>query len=72
MATSADLAAFRKMLITVHDRLAPMLDSGKTIDEVVAAKPTKDLDATWAKGLFTGGMFTRIAFEGLVKHRADG
>jgi cyclase len=72
MATSADLAAFRKMLITVHDRLAPMLDSGKTTDEAVAAGPTKDLDATWAKGLFTGGMFTRIVFDGLVKHRADG
>ena len=71
IATPADLAAFRKMLVTLHDRLAPMLDSGKTTDEVVAARPVKDLDATWAKGLFTGGMFTRIVFEGQVKHRAD-
>jgi cyclase len=70
MATAAELTAFRQMLATVHDRLAPLLDAGKTTKEAIAARPTSDLDATWAKGLFTGGMFTRIAYEGLVKHRA--
>ena len=29
------------MLVTLHDRLAPMLDAGKTTDDAVAAKPTK-------------------------------
>jgi cyclase len=72
MATSGELAAFRKMLVTVRDRLAPMLDAGKSIQEAIAARPTADLDASWAKGLFTGGMFTRIAYEGLVNHRAAG
>jgi cyclase len=70
MATSAELAAFRKMLVTVHDRLAPMLDAGKTTREAIDARPTADLDAAWAKGFFTGGMFTRVAYDGLAKHRA--
>ncbi len=70
MATSAELAAFRKMLVTVHDRLAPLLDAGKTIREAIAARPTDDLDAVWAKGFFSGGMFTRVAYDGMVKHRA--
>jgi glyoxylase-like metal-dependent hydrolase (beta-lactamase superfamily II) len=70
MATAAELAAFRKMLVTVHDRLAPMLDAGKTTREAIAARPTADLDAVWAKGFFTGGMFTRVAYEGLASHRA--
>ena len=69
MATPGDLAAFRKMLVTVHDRLAPMLDAGKSTREAIAARPTADLDAAWAKGFFTGGMFTRIAYDGLAKHR---
>jgi glyoxylase-like metal-dependent hydrolase (beta-lactamase superfamily II) len=72
LATSTELAAFRKMLITLHDRLTPMLDAGKTIEEAIAAKPTKDLDPTWAKGLFSGGMFTRIVYDGMVKHREHG
>jgi cyclase len=70
IATPAELAAFRTMLVTVHDRLAPMLDAGKTLQEAIAARPTSDLDPTWAKGFFTGGMFTRIAYDGLAKHRA--
>jgi cyclase len=69
MATPEDLAAFHKMLVTVHDRLAPMLDAGKTTREAIAARPTRDLDAVWAKGFLTGGMFTRIAYDGLTKHR---
>jgi glyoxylase-like metal-dependent hydrolase (beta-lactamase superfamily II) len=70
LATPDQLAAFRKMLVTVHDRLAPMLDTGKTIEQAIASRPTNDLDAVWAKGLFTGGMFTRVVYDGLVKHRA--
>jgi cyclase len=69
--TPGDLAAFRGMLVTLHDRLAPLLDAGKTTNEVVASNPTGDLDATWAKGLFNGRMFTRIAYDGLVQHRTD-
>jgi hypothetical protein len=38
--------------------------------EAIAAHPTADLDPTWGKGFFTGGMFTRVAYDGLVKHRA--
>jgi cyclase len=67
----ADLAAFRAMLVTLYDRLAPMVDAGKSVDDAIAAKPTKDLDATWGKGFFNGSVFTRIVFDGLVKHRAD-
>lgn len=70
VATPADLAAFRQMLSTLHDRLAPMADAGKTYKDVVAARPTADLDPTWGKGLFTGSMFARLAYDGLLKHRA--
>ncbi len=69
LATPEQLAAFRKMLVTVKDRLDPMRDSGKTMQEAIAARPTGDLDATWGKGFFTGGMFTRVAYDGLAKHR---
>jgi glyoxylase-like metal-dependent hydrolase (beta-lactamase superfamily II) len=70
MATRDELAAYRGMLVTVHARLARILDAGKNIREAIAARPTGDLDAAWGKGFLTGGMFTRIAYEGLAKHRA--
>ncbi|QEH32252.1 Beta-lactamase precursor [Aquisphaera giovannonii] len=70
VATRDDLARYRTMLATVHDRLAKLHDAGKTLREAIDARPTADLDAEWADGFFTGGMFTRVAYDGLVKHRA--
>ncbi len=70
LATAENLAAFRSMLVKVHDRLAPMIDSGRTIREAIDARPTSDLDAVWGKGFFTGGMFTRVVYQGLANPRA--
>ena len=47
--TKADLKAWRDMLETVNQRLEPMAKQGKTLDEVLAAAPTKDLDEKWGK-----------------------
>ena len=44
-----DLRDYRNMLITVRDRVLTMVNDGMTIDEIVAAKPTSDLDATWGE-----------------------
>ena len=43
------LRAFRDMLVTVRDRVAPMIAKGMTEDQIVAAKPTADLDAAWGQ-----------------------
>jgi hypothetical protein len=43
--------------------------AGKAIHEAIAARPMADLDRVWANGLSTGGMFTRIAYEGSATHR---
>ncbi len=48
LATKADLTVFRDMLVTSHDRIKKLYDEGKSEEEVVAAKPLADLDATWA------------------------
>jgi cyclase len=48
LATKADLATFRAMLVTSHDRILKLFNEGKTEDEVVALAPLADLDATWA------------------------
>jgi hypothetical protein len=36
------------MLKTARDRVEKMVNEGKTEQEVIAARPLKDLDATWA------------------------
>jgi glyoxylase-like metal-dependent hydrolase (beta-lactamase superfamily II) len=42
-----DLAAYIGMLETVRDRISAMIDQGKTLEEVVAAKPTAEFDETY-------------------------
>lgn len=45
----AALTKYRDVLVTVRDRVQKLKSSGRKLEEVVAAKPTADLDATWAK-----------------------
>jgi glyoxylase-like metal-dependent hydrolase (beta-lactamase superfamily II) len=40
--------AYRNMLAAVRDRIAKLIQEGKTIEQVLAAKPTADFDKTMA------------------------
>jgi glyoxylase-like metal-dependent hydrolase (beta-lactamase superfamily II) len=57
----AALQRVHDMLTTVRDRVKAMKDGKKSLADVVAAKPTADLDATWGKGSVQPDMFvTRV------------
>src|SRR5215469_1934825 len=57
-----ELQATRDMLATVRDRVAALKKAGASEQEVVAKKPTADLDSTWAKGNFSPDMFVGIVY----------
>ncbi len=65
--TKAALQASRDMLVTLCERVQKLIDEGKTEDEAVAAKPTKDLDPIWAKpgSWLTGDRAVRMAYQSL-------
>jgi len=67
VATRADLQAYRDMLAQVRQRIQKLIAAGKTMDEVVAAAPTKDFDAKWGSGYVSPDVFTRIVFSSLIK-----
>ena len=67
VATRADLQAYRGMLVQVRQGIQQLIAAGKTMDEVVAAAPTKDFDAKWGSGYVTPDVFTRIVFSSLIK-----
>jgi glyoxylase-like metal-dependent hydrolase (beta-lactamase superfamily II) len=68
LSTRADLKASHDMMSGVRDRLAPLVKQGKSPDEVVASKPTKDLDEKWGKGFMTPDLFVRAAYVSLQRH----
>jgi glyoxylase-like metal-dependent hydrolase (beta-lactamase superfamily II) len=67
LATRADYQRFRDMLLKVRGNLQTLIDQGKTEDEVVAAKPTAEFDATWGTGFMTPENFTRFAYQSLKR-----
>ena len=69
--TKADLQAFRSMLAQARDQIEPMVEAGKTVDQVIAARPLAKLDPRWANGIFKGSHFATLVYNGLVKHREE-
>ena len=72
LGTKADLKAARDMYDFAWHAIAPMVEAGKTLDEVIAAKPLKDLDAKWGRGLLRGRHFAQLVYGGLAKRKAAG
>jgi cyclase len=66
-ASTASLRACHDALVTIRGRVQKLIDEGKSEDEAVAAKPTKDLDARFVRpgGFLTGDAFTRMAYQSL-------
>ena len=61
----ADLKAFRNMLASSRDAVAPLVKAGKTLDEVKAAKPTAALDEKWGKGFLKPDVWVSIVYADL-------
>jgi cyclase len=66
--TPDTLRGYRNMLVTVRDRVQALLDAGQTRDEIVAARPTADLDADWAKA-FGPDTWVGLVVDGMLAQR---
>jgi hypothetical protein len=55
------------MLVKVRDRVKPMVASGKSLEQVKAAAPTKDLDAKWGQGFMKPDVWIGIVYDSLKK-----
>lgn len=61
----AQLIEFRDMLVTVRNNVASLKSQGKSLDEIIAAKPTAAFDAKWGNFVFNGSQFTKMVYDGL-------
>jgi glyoxylase-like metal-dependent hydrolase (beta-lactamase superfamily II) len=65
--SKTQLIEFRDMLATIRDRVAALKAEGKSLDEIVAAKPTAAYDAKWAGSFINGEVFTKLVYKGAGK-----
>jgi cyclase len=49
LSTRKDVIAYRKMISTVATRVEKMVKQGKTLEQVIAAKPLREFDEQWGK-----------------------
>ena len=63
----ADLAVYQQMVTIVRDRLQDMIASGMTLEQVKAARPTRDYDPVYGSttGNWTTDMFIEAAYTSL-------
>jgi len=64
----ASLTAYLEMLRGVRDAIAPLVAAGKSVEEVVAAKPTAPFDEKWGQGFLNADVFTKIVYEGFANN----
>jgi len=60
-----DLVRFQEMLCTTREAVHALKRAGKSVDDVVAARPTAQFDAEWGSGFVTADLFTRLIYRGV-------
>ncbi|MCH8960879.1 MAG: MBL fold metallo-hydrolase, partial [Bacteroidetes bacterium] len=68
LSNKAELHAYRDMLATARDRIHALISEGKSQEEVVAAKPTSDLDAEWGGGFMQPDVWVGIVYASMAEH----
>jgi len=68
ISTKADMQASRDMLHAMMDKFDPLARQHKTIDEVVALKPTQDFDGKFGMGVLSPDIWVKIAYTSIGRH----
>ena len=67
LATVADLKKTHRMLIAVREQVLAMIEEGKTKEEVVAARPSREFDGEYGGGFLNPDKFIGLVYDGMVK-----
>lgn len=67
LSDEADVVDFRDMATIVRDRIQTMIKAGMTLDQVKAAKPTRDYDARYSTPAWTGDLFIEAVYRTLTR-----
>jgi len=64
LSSKKDVLAYRKMVSTAISKIEPMVKSGRTLQQVIDAKPLREFDEEWGKFRKTDA-FVEIVYNGL-------
>ena len=61
----ADVTEYRDMVTIVRDRVTDLIQKGKSLPEVQAARVTRDYDGRYSRPSWTGEMFVESIYNSL-------
>ena len=61
----ADLVLFRDVLAGIRDQVATLKKQGRSLEEVVAAKPSAQTDQEWGNGFMNPARFLGLVYQGV-------
>ncbi len=65
----AKMQAYVAMLTGIRDNVRALIAEGKTLEEIVAAKPTQQFDEAWGKGFMPPDQFTQLVYSDLIREK---
>ena len=68
---SADVAYYRDMVTIIRDRIQDMIKKGMTLQQIKAAKPTRDYDPRYGSttGPYTTDVFVEAVYQSLIQKK---
>src|SRR5690606_6402847 len=73
LSDEADVVEYRDMVTIIRDRIAHMVESGMSLDQVRAARPTRDYDGRYGAdtGFWTTAQFVEAVYRNLAGDSAE-
>ena len=59
------LLNYREVLTTVADRMQSLIDAGKSLQDILDAKPTADFDEQWGKGFIRPDQWVELVYKSM-------
>jgi glyoxylase-like metal-dependent hydrolase (beta-lactamase superfamily II) len=63
LADRARMIEIRDMLVAARGAIVKLLDQGKSLEQILAAKPLADLEEKWGQGFVKSKLFVRIVYQ---------
>jgi glyoxylase-like metal-dependent hydrolase (beta-lactamase superfamily II) len=65
VSNKAEVKAYRDMLVDIREKVSALKKQGRSLDEIIAAKPTAAYDAKWGQFAVKPPGFTKLVYMGV-------
>ena len=69
IANESEVVDYRDMATIVRDRIKTMIEAGRTLDQIKAARPTLEYDGLYGSGAVTGAAFVEAVYRDLARRQ---